>query len=273
MNSPTHPSSAPRTCRWRTWLQARIPPLVLSAAVAALTGCSLFLPATPTPIPTRATRISATDRTGTLVVFLRGRGGSIEDFEKEGMLAALREAGVRADTVVVDAHLGYYFKRTAIERLRADVLQPARQQGYRRIVLVGVSLGGLGALLCERDHPGSVDALVLLGPYLGSKARLFDKIDQAGGPAAWSAGRDPRAGGVEEQIWIFLGTRLAALPPTWLLTGRSDPYARGHRLLGGMLPAARVATIAGGHDWATWRALWREACADPELFPHERTTP
>jgi len=269
----TNPPPAPRTCHLREWLRARVPPVVLSAAVAALTGCSLFLPATPTPIPTRATRISATERTGTLVVFLRGIRGSIADFEKEGLLAALRETGVRADTVVVDAHLGYYYKRTAIERLRADVLQPARQQGYRRIVLVGVSLGGLGALLCERDHPGSVDALVLLGPYLGSKAGLFDRIDQAGGPAAWAAGRDPRAGGVEEQIWIFLGTRLAALPPTWLLTGRGDTYARGHRLLGGMLPAARVATIAGAHDWATWRALWREACADPDLFPNERTAP
>lgn len=242
----------------------------LAFALLALTGCSLFLRDTPTPIPTLASPLSASGRTETLVVFLRGRGGSMVDFEREGMVAALREAGVRADTIAVDAHLGYYFKKTAIIRLQADVLVPARQQGYRRIVLVGVSLGGLGALLCERDNPGSVDALVLLGPFLGEKDRLFDLIDQAGGPAAWAAGRDPQAGSIEEQIWTFLGTRSAALPATWLLSGRADSYGRGHRLFAGLLPATRVATIAGGHDWPVWRALWRDVCFSSDLFQAER---
>lgn len=247
-----------------------VPPLGLAFALLSSTGCGLFLGSTPTPIPTLASPLSATGRTDTLVVFLRGRGGSIADFEKKGMLPALREAGVRADTIVVDAHLGYYFNRTAIIRLQADVLVPARQQGYRRIVLVGVSLGGLGSLLCERDNPGSVDALVLLGPYLGDQDRLFDKIEQAGGLAAWAAGRDPQAGGVEEQIWTFLGTKSATLPPTWLLSGRADPYARGHRLLAGLLPTTRVATQAGGHDWPVWRALWRDVCFNSDLFQAER---
>jgi len=191
-------------------------------------------------------------------------------YEQEGIVTVLREAGVRADAVVVDAHLGYYYKRTVIDRLRADVLIPARQQGYRRIVLVGVSLGGLGGLLCERDHPGSVDALVLLGPYLGDKAGMFDAIDAAGGPAGWAAGRDPRAGSVEEQLWTFLGTRAPVLPPTWLLSGRDDTYGRGHRLLAGLLTATRVATVAGAHDWPTWRALWRDACFHSDLFQTER---
>jgi pimeloyl-ACP methyl ester carboxylesterase len=158
-----------------------------------------------------------------------------------------------------------------IERLQADVLQPARQQGYRRIVLVGVSLGGLGALLCERDLPGSVDALVLLGPYLGKDAGLFDGIIASGGPAAWAAGRDPQAGGVEEQIWTFLGTQSAGLPPTWLLCGRRDSLAPGHRLLAGLLPANRVATIDGGHDWPTWRTLWRDLCLHSDLFRAEKS--
>ena len=89
-------------------------------------------------------------------------------------MTTLRESGARVDSIAVDAHLGYYFQRTVIARLQADVLQPARQQGYRRIVLVGVSLGGLGALLCERDLPGSVDALVL--------AALASSCDQSAAP-------------------------------------------------------------------------------------------
>jgi hypothetical protein len=45
---------------------------------------------------------------------------------------------VKADLVAVDAHLGYYYKRTIIDRLREDVLVPAKVQGYRRIVVVGI---------------------------------------------------------------------------------------------------------------------------------------
>ncbi len=247
--------------------------LVGGWSLLALTGCSLFLRATPTPIPTRASPVAVTGRTSTLVVFLPGRGDTLGAFEREGVMATLRAAGVQADTVEVDAHLGYYLKKTVVEQLRDEVLLPARQQGYRRIVLVGVSLGGLGSLLTERDHPGSVDAIVLLAPYLGKKEKLFDGIAAAGGPAAWARGRDPRAGSVEEQLWTFLGTKTSALPPTWLLSGTEDSYARGHRLFAMLLPADRVTTIAGGHDWATWRALWHEACTDSELFPQERTTP
>ena len=235
-----------------------------------LAGCSVFLRRTPSPIPTLQTQASAAGPAATLVVLLPGRGGSLEDFEREGIVTTLRETGVRADAIAVDAHLGYYFKRTVIERLQRDVLLPARQRGYRRIVLVGVSLGGLGALLNERDHPGSVDAVVLMGPYLGGKARLFDQITAAGGPQDWATGRDPLAGGVEEQIWTYLGTRSAALPPTWLLYGAGDSLGRGHRLLAGLLPAGRVLTIEGGHDWPTWRALWRDACLHSDLFRDEK---
>ena len=246
---------------------------VISCVLAglALTGCSLLLRDTPTPIPTRATQMAAAGPAATLVVFLPGRRGSMADFEREGFVAVMREAGVKADTITVDAHLGYYFKQTVIERLRIDVLLPARLRGYRRIVLVGVSLGGLGALLSEREYPGSVDALVLLGPYLGDDGRLFAAIAAAGGPAAWATGRDLRTGRVEEQLWTFLGTRSAALPPTWLLCGRGDSLGPGHRLLAGLLPAARVATIEGAHDWPTWNALWREVCFHSDLFRAEKT--
>lgn len=192
------------------------------------------------------------------------------DFEREGLIATMREAGVKADTITADAHLGYYFKRSILERLQEDVLQPARSRGYGRIVLVGVSLGGLGALLNERDHAGSVDTLVLLSPYLGKNARLFDRITAAGGPAAWATGRDPLGGGVQEQLWTFLGTRAAQLPSTWLLYGARDSLGPGHRLFAPLLPPAQVKVIDGAHDWPTWRALWRDLCLNTEVFRAEK---
>lgn len=245
----------------------------LVAGLVASSGCSLLVRDAPTPIPTLARPFSAPDRTTTLVVWLPGRGDVLEDFDQQGIARIMREAGVKADAVVVDGHLGYYFKRTIIDRLRTDVLEPARRQGYRRIVLAGLSLGGLGSLLNERDNPGAVDALVLLAPSLGDEDRLFDQIDAAGGPAAWATGRDPLAGSVYEMIWTFLGNRSAALPPTWLLSGRGDSFNRGHRLFAGLLPASRVTMIAGGHDWPTWQALWRDVCLHAEVFQAERTPP
>ena len=126
---------------------------MILALLLSLTGCSLLLRKTPSPIPTQAAPMVAAERAATLVVFLPGRGGAMADFEREGFLTTLRESGARVDGIAVDAHLGYYFRRTVIARLQADVLQPARQQGYRRIVLVGVSLGGLGATCPARSTP------------------------------------------------------------------------------------------------------------------------
>lgn len=242
-----------------------------AVSLVALTGCSLVMRDTPAPIPTVMRPLAASGRTETLVVFLPGRGDTMTTYERAGIVTTMREAGVKADAILVDAHLGYYFNRTMVERLRADVLLPARQQGYRRIVVVGVSIGGLGALLLERDHPGSADALVLLSPYLGEKQAFFERIDAAGGPQAWAAARGPTTGAIEEELWTFLGTKSSALPPTWLSSGRGDRYARGHRLFAPLLPATRVATIDGAHDWKTWRTLWHDLCFNTDLFQAERS--
>jgi hypothetical protein len=255
---------------FRSFLRRSISGLVAALAVLALTGCSLFLRDTPTPMPRQPTVMAAAGRAETLVVFLPGRGDTMTETEKGGLIGIMHEAGVRADGVIVDAHLGYYFNKTLAVRLRADVLLPARQQGYRRIVLVGTSLGGLGSLLTERDFPGSADALVLIAPYLGEKQKFFDGIVAAGGPEAWAKGRDPHAGSIEEQLWTFLGTKTGQLPPTWLLSGTEDPYVGGHRLFATLLPAGHVTTIPGAHEWPVWRALWREVCFHSEVFAAER---
>lgn len=242
--------------------------LVLALALAG-GGCVYFPRATPRPLPV-VPAVAASPAEATLVVFLPGRGDRMEDFEREGLVAAMRRAGVRADWVGVDAHLGYYLNRSVVDALREDILQPARARGYRRIVVVGVSLGGLGALLCARDAPTLVDALVLLAPYLGDRAAFFAEVERAGGPAAWAAGRPARAADVAAELWTFLGQHHARLPPTWLGWGESDRLAAGHRLLAPLLPGGRVRVIAGGHTWPIWRELWRALCEESELFAAEK---
>ena len=197
----------------------------------------------------------------------------MEDFARHGFIAELWKAGVNADVISVDAHLNYYRKRTILERLKTDVFEPARAHGYRRVVVVGISLGGLGGLLCQRDLPGSADALVLLAPYLGKKPELFNAITQQGGPEAWAAQQPRKSGMVEQEIWAFLGQHHRALPPTWLLWGESDPFGAGHRMFATLLPAERVETLPGGHDWQTWKRLWREVCVASPVFAAEKLPP
>ena len=47
-------------------------------------------------------------------------------------------------------------------------------------------------------------------------------------------------------------------PALFLGYGLEDRLAPGHRLLSASLPADRVFTTAGGHDWPAWKRLWAE---------------
>jgi pimeloyl-ACP methyl ester carboxylesterase len=185
-----------------------------------------------------------------------GRGDRAEDFEERGFLGAAREAGLEADVLAVDAHLAYYYKRVITQRLWEDVILPARAHGYRRVFVVGISLGGLGAITLAQEHPDAVSGLFVLAPYLG-EPELAREIEAAGGLARWSgeaSARDFRG------VWGFLRGYAAgeARPPLWLAYGESDRYAYGHRLLAPALPKERVPVTAGGHDWKAWDRLWRE---------------
>jgi pimeloyl-ACP methyl ester carboxylesterase len=196
---------------------------------------------------------------GDLVVFLPGRGDRAEDFEERGFLAAARQAGLDADVLAVDAHLAYYYKRVITERVWEDVVLPARARGYRRLLVVGISLGGLGAITLAQEHPDAVAGLFVLAPYLG-EPDLTREIEAAGGLARWSGApseRDFRG------VWGFLRGYAARepRPPLWLAYGESDRYAYGHRLLASALPKDRVLVAPGGHDWKAWEALWQEFLA------------
>jgi hypothetical protein len=48
------------------------------------------------------------------------------------------------------------------------------------------------------------------------------------------------------------------LPPLYLGFGLADRFAANHRLLADALPAGRVFTTEGGHDWPQWSQLWRK---------------
>ena len=228
-------------------------------SAAALFASCWWIPR-PAVVPLRTIAYpGAGAAAGDLLVFLPGRGDRAEDFAERGLLAAARTAGLEADVLAVDAHLAYYYKRVITERLWADVVLPARARGYRRLWVVGISLGGLGSISLAKEHPDAVAGILAIAPYLG-EPDLSREIEAAGGLARWNGApseADFRG------VWGFLRGYAAKdeRTPLWLAYGESDRYAYGHRLLASALPADRVLVAPGGHDWKAWDPLWAEFLA------------
>ena len=261
---------------------------VVSAAAGGVTlaalgvaGCAMLPRQAVVPMPvTRLASACPVPGGGpapTLVVMLPGAYSLPVEFIDEGFVLALRERGVQADVTIADAHLGYFNDGSVLRRLRDDIVGPARRQGYAQVWLVGISLGGFGALGYASVHgrePGlGVDGVVALAPYLGSR-RMQGEMVAAGGPAAWAAALPPLGAGAgagstaaseahpmedaERALWRWLVAPPAGAPPVYLGYGVGDRLSDGHRLLAGQLPRERVFEVPGGHDWPPWRALWQQ---------------
>ena len=200
----------------------------------------------------------------TLLVMLPGTGTRPHEMIDRGFVRAVRERRLRVDAVVVDAHPGLYLDRSLDARLAQDIVAPAR--GARRVWLLGISLGGMGALLYARAHPADIEGVILLAPFLGTRGAIA-KITRAGGLDHWCPGAIA-AGDDEAALLAWLKTCRAdpaQTPAIYLGYGTRDRYAGASALLVGRLPAERVVTIDGGHDWATWLELW-ERTLDHGLF-------
>lgn len=255
------PAAAPRQPQRRRLLARGLAAAAALAMLGATSGCSLLTPPVlprmdllrhPGPCP---------GRSDTLVVMLPGAYSRPPEFVAAGFPQALREHGADADVLIVDSHLGYYSDRSLLRRLRDEVVQPARAEGYRRIWLVGISLGGMGALGYAVRHGAEIDGVLALAPYLGPR-RLTQQVDDAGGPRAWRAAGldadDPEdSDELGRELWRSFAAPEAVLPPVHLGYGLDDRFASAHRRFAELLPDARVSTAPGGHDWPAWRSLWQ----------------
>lgn len=256
------PADAPRRGVLRAGMAA-------AAAAVGLGGCAAFAPRALTPMrlvhlgADGAVQPAFARRADALLLMLPGAYSSPEDFQRQGLVAAVAARGLRVDLCLADAHVGYFQERTVFERLRADVFAPARAAGYRRVDVLGISLGGFCALGHAVRHPGEIDRIVLLAPYLGGRIALAE-IEAAGGPRAWQA-RTPRpapGSDLEREVWHWLADpRRPASPPLWLGFGQGDRFGDAHERLRALLPEGRSLDIPGGHDWPVWRVLWQQALA------------
>ncbi len=232
----------------------RLAPLFVLAAIV-LDACSELRPAA---VPMRS--VELTHGGGRcLAVLLPGRRDEPEEFRAAGFARAVAQRGLHLDLVAVDSHLGYFRAGSIVERLRADVVAPARAAGYDTIWMVGTSLGGLGSLLYLRDHPEDLAGVLALAPYLGD-AGVVREIEGAGGPDRWLLQAAPPTADASRELWRWLvpWTRARQGTPLHLGWGKDDALGRSNRMLASLLPSARVYSSAGGHDWRAWEHLWEE---------------
>lgn len=201
-----------------------------------------------------------------LLVMLPGAKATPQDLVQYGFVRALRERGLPVDVAAVEAHLGYYLDRSLCAHLTHDIIAPARAKNYRRIWLMGISLGGMGALMYAHAHPAHIEGVIVLAPFLGTRGSIAEVI-RAGGWSHWQPGAiKPDDDERRLLAWLKTYKPAAASPRIYLGYGREDRFAAASNLLAQRLPAAQVATIAGGHDWATWINLWRHWLDQQDVF-------
>lgn len=193
---------------------------------------------------------------GCAVVLLPGRWNAPKRFFEAGFAEAMQQRGLTATLLAPDAHLGYYRSESILDRLGQDVFERAEVVASRHVTVVGVSLGGLGALLWAREGHRPPDQLVLLAPYLGPPA-LADEVADAGGLEGWQRpevfeARDFRRTWAWFQDWAAADRR----PPIFLAWGRNDSLAATYRSLAPWLGPDATRILAGDHDWGPWRAGW-----------------
>lgn len=191
----------------------------------------------------------------TLVLMFPGVGDDGDAYVDQGFVERLQAARKGVDVVTVDARRQYFAARTLLARVDKDVLRPARQRGYTRIWIVGLSMGGVGALLTARHFGNDVDGLVLFAPYLG-RHRIIARIGRAGGVRKWKPPVGKTTWSVDLWRWIRGYGEGKRRPIIYLASGTEDMWAKAHKLIGEIIPPEHIFSGPGGHAWTVWSPLW-----------------
>jgi len=215
-------------------------------------------------IPVEEIKASRQDDERVLVVVLPGRGDDVANLKASGIAESIRSAMPEADVTLTGISLAYYMEGRMPQRLREEIILPARQRGYKEIWLTGASMGGMGVLMYDREYPGDATGLVLLAPYLGGKD-VLEQIKASEGLEHWDAGPVPAMvdrNNFDRELWRYLktwqsGNSLRA-DKVWLAYGESDRLSAVMPPLQKLLKPDHVFVREGGHAWVVWTPAAKE---------------
>jgi triacylglycerol esterase/lipase EstA (alpha/beta hydrolase family) len=230
--------------------------ILIALATLALAGC-WTIGDSARPIGTETVTATKAAAERTLIVVLPGFGADAKEMMDRGVPKAIQEAWPEADVLLASATFAYYRDGRLVPRLHDEVIEPSLKAGYKHIWLAGASLGGMGALLYEQQHPGILTGVVLFAPFLGDNS-LLREIRAAGGAQSWDPGPlpdDVNADNYQRQVWKMVkswGGRPELANRVWLACGNEDRLLGGAKLLAESLPQAHYVELEGGHTWSTW---------------------
>ena len=194
-----------------------------------------------------------------LIIFIPGVYDSVDKFKRESFFNDAREAGIRADMVAININAGHLAKRVMIPRIQKDVFRLTRNQGYKNIWMVGVSIGGLSSLVYLQHHEKALCGVVVLAPFLADD-RLIKEARKFGGIKKWVPAAEKIKDSIDDQInslWRWLTTK-NDFSNIYLAYGKQDRFIVGSHLLETFLEPSHVVSMDGEHDWITGRKLWNE---------------
>ncbi len=251
-------------------MNARIP---CALATLVLTGCPSMLPA---PEPMRSLEFAnATQPAKCLFVLLPGAGDRAETFEERGFVEEIRKRSLSIDIRAADATFGYYAKGTMLDRIKADVIDPAKARGYREIWLAGPSMGGFGSLFYSRAHTADVTGVLSIAPFLGDRD-VISEIAKAGGLKSWKGPARVETmdrSNYQRELWRWLQAATQGREPAPLIFagyGRDDRLGPADALLTAELPPSRVFLTDGAHEWGAWRRILSSFLDSPDFSTHCR---
>jgi S-formylglutathione hydrolase FrmB len=134
--------------------------------------------------------------------------------------------------------------------------------------MVGVSMGGFGALHYAASFPSRIDGVLALAPHLGEET-VLQQLRDAGGLERWQPPDGRGNYTVNTWRWLKRQTRV----PIWVGYGEQDPITGQPLLLASALPREHVLHREGGHTWSTWRKLWTQFLDAPEFRERCGLTP
>jgi S-formylglutathione hydrolase FrmB len=179
-----------------------------------------------------------------LVVMLHGYGGNHTD-ALSGMspaqAVALRTNGAPLAMVTVDGGPGYWNPHPGdnpMAMVTGELIPRCRRLGLgrRRIGMMGISMGGYGALLLAEKYPHLIDAVAAISPAIWTSYAQA----HAANPGAYAS---PAAFTADDAV-----THAAALArtPVRIAAGYDDPFYPGVQALARALPAGAVVDFGKG---------------------------